>query len=109
MADQKGEIAWRELLLPDTSHALLRLKLQRQLEKDFEIELDGNNWAEQIMAALYNLAQAANLSHVLYRIDLAEGEYEKSMQATDPWQALTLAVLKREATKVILRSQLSGG
>lgn len=108
MANKKGPLSHPPLELQQLiARPELRARLQQQLQKDLGCECSLSLWQEELPAILEDMAAQKILSATLYRIDLSESEYGGSMKNSQPWHKLALAVMKREAQKVLLRDQFS--
>lgn len=78
--------------------------LRQQLAKDLSIdpsEVPVKELEQWLESWLDDHLKSIDIAHLLYRIDLAEKAYADS-------KSLAIAILEREAQKVIFRAQYSG-
>lgn len=111
MADPQRALSWPTLWEMEKIPASLRQKLLAQLEKDLQQPFDfteASALLEELGRVVVQRTEAGKLQELLYRVDLPESIAHQCLDAPSPAGCLALAILKREAQKVLFRWQYGG-
>jgi hypothetical protein len=76
---------------------------------EFDVDMDNdvlNQIIQQLAVCLLKVS-AQNLQQFIYRVDMKEADFHRSLAQEDDCQELAFMVVRREAQKVYLRAKFS--